>query len=147
MRRGTYTVVAKTLTSKLMSRQQKLLDDWAETNEGRKAISDGRVSYDELPGTLIAALQRIKDQETLWSDVERYLGDKAMKLRYGAEKGDFPYCVLTVRENMIQFRLTDSSGNTHTGAEPIKRYPVSGMNRIVDLLKTYGIHDSNCEVI
>lgn len=86
MRRGTHTVIAKALTSKLMSRQEKLLSDWAVTDEGRKALSNGRVSYDELPGTLIAALQRIKDQETLWSDVERYLGDLAMKSRYGSQK-------------------------------------------------------------
>jgi hypothetical protein len=81
MRRGTHTVIAKALTSKLMSRQEKLLDDWIAGSEGRKALSDGRVSYDELPGTLVAALQRIKDQETLWSDVERYLMDKAMNPR------------------------------------------------------------------
>jgi hypothetical protein len=134
--------------SKLMSRQEKLLSDWAVTAEGKKALSDGRVSYDELPGTLVAALQRIKDQETLWSDVERYLGDLAMKMRYGSKvANDLPYCVLTVTENQIKFRLTDARGNTRSGAEPIKRYPVSGMERIVSLLKGLGISDDRCEVI
>jgi hypothetical protein len=79
-------LTAKTITSRLMSRQQKLLDKWLGTSQGERAISMGHISYDDLPNNLISALERVKDQETLWSDVERYLDDKAMKMRYGSTK-------------------------------------------------------------
>jgi len=73
------------IKAKLMSRQQKLLDKWSESSEGKRFLSKGYVMWDELPSGLITALTRVKDQETLWSDVERYLGDKASAMRYGGD--------------------------------------------------------------
>jgi len=72
-----------TRTARLLNRHEKLLDKWAQSSEGQRALSRGHVSYDDLPATLVAALERVKDTETLWSDTERYLGDLAMKNRYG----------------------------------------------------------------
>lgn len=82
--------VAKELTadrkreSKLMNRQQNILDKWLETSEGERAVSRGHVFYDDLPDGLRRQLERVKDQETLWSDVERYLSDVAMNKRYNS---------------------------------------------------------------
>jgi hypothetical protein len=151
MRRGTHTRVAKCLTAKLMSRQKSLLDSWLKTLAGKNAVSRGLVSYDDLPSTLTRALERVKNQETLWMDVERYLGDVAMNMRYGADADlsyeNLPYAVLTVRPKMIDFRITDKSRRVFTGSEPIARFPVTGLKRLVKVLNMHGITDKNCEVI
>ena len=81
MRRGTHTLVAREMFSKLMSRQQKLLDEWAATTEGYRALASGEADYDRLPETVKTALERIKNQETLQSDAERYMWDLRMKQR------------------------------------------------------------------
>ena len=72
--------------SRLLSRHEKLLDKWAETSQGERELSKGFVSYDDLPSNLRSALERVKDTETLWSDVERYLGDIATKKKFGSKK-------------------------------------------------------------
>jgi hypothetical protein len=52
-------------TGKLMKRQEKILKDKA----------GDAMSFDDLPSSVQAALRKVKDQETLWSDVDRWLGD------------------------------------------------------------------------
>ena len=70
-----------------MSRQKKLLDKWSKTTEGKNYLSRGWTTYDDLPEQLIADLERVKDQETLWSDTERYLGDLATwSSRFGSDR-------------------------------------------------------------
>lgn len=56
--------------SKLMSRQIKILEAYLA-----QAGSSAARFYDELPASVQAALVRVKDSETLWSDAERWLGD------------------------------------------------------------------------
>jgi len=60
--------LATSVTSKLMSRQEKILKDY---RAGGGKVMD----YDDLPANVRAALSKVKDQETLWSDVNRWLGD------------------------------------------------------------------------
>lgn len=55
---------------KLMSRQEAILKAYLQ-QAGSRAVMD----YDSLPSNVRDALVRVKDQETLWSDVERWLGD------------------------------------------------------------------------
>jgi len=50
---------------KLMKRQEKILKD-----KGGNAMS-----FDDLPPAVQAALRKVKDQETLEMDVDRWLGD------------------------------------------------------------------------
>ena len=59
---------ASAKTSKLMSRQEAILKKYLEG--GGNAMS-----FDDLPSSTVKALEAVKDQETLWSDVERWLGD------------------------------------------------------------------------
>jgi len=55
-------------TAKLMSRQEKILKDYRA--DGGKAMD-----YDDLPADVQKALAKVKDQETLDSDANRWLGD------------------------------------------------------------------------
>jgi hypothetical protein len=57
-------------TSKLQSRQEKILKKYLDS-AGSRAVMD----FDELPPDVQADLKKVKDQETLWSDVNRWLGD------------------------------------------------------------------------
>ena len=57
-------------TARLMKRQEKVLQKYLDS-AGSRAVSD----YDSLPSSVRSALERIKDGESLWSDVERWLGD------------------------------------------------------------------------
>lgn len=61
-------VEASAKTSKLQSRQEAILKKYLEG--GGNAMS-----FDDLPSATVKALEAVKDQETLWSDVERWLGD------------------------------------------------------------------------
>jgi len=84
--------IAKLMTpmsrkARLLSRHEKILDKWAKSSQGERELSKGFVSYDDLPSSLTSALERVKDTETLWSDVERYLGDIAMSAK--AQGGGF----------------------------------------------------------
>jgi hypothetical protein len=65
----------------LTKRHEKILDRWAKTNEGMRYLSGYDISYDSLPASLVAKLERVKDTETLWMDTERYLGDLALEAR------------------------------------------------------------------
>jgi hypothetical protein len=56
--------------AKLMSRQEAILKKYVE-EAGSRAVDQ----YDDLPKNVRDALTRVKDQETLWSDAERWLSD------------------------------------------------------------------------
>jgi len=62
-------------TAKLMSRQENLLQKYMEAvaRSGARAATD----WDELPDAVREALRRVKDQETLWMDVNRWFSDNA----------------------------------------------------------------------
>lgn len=74
-------------TAKLMSRQEALLQKYMETaaRSGARAATD----WDELPDSVREALRRVKDQETLWMDVNRWFMDNAPAggLRWAAGEG------------------------------------------------------------
>lgn len=59
-------------TSKLMSRQEAILKKYL-ASAGSRAVME----FDDLPANVRSALEAVKDQETLWSDVNRWLGDNA----------------------------------------------------------------------
>ena len=107
-------------TAKLMSRQQKLLDKWSDTNEGQRFLSKGYVMWDDLPDGLITALTRVKDQETLWSDVERYLGDKASALRYGT---DLAKELVFVAKDLMAASAMSPMGLRKAVVDKIKKIP------------------------
>lgn len=62
-------------TAKLMSRQEGLLQKYmdAVARSGARAAT----GWDELPDSVREALRRVKDQETLWMDVDRWFMDNA----------------------------------------------------------------------
>ena len=62
-------------TAKLMARQESILQKYMAS----VAASGDRAAtgWDELPDGVRAALRRIKDQETLWMDVDRWFMDNA----------------------------------------------------------------------
>jgi len=74
-------------TAKLMSRQETLLQKYMET----AARSGGRAAtgWDELPDSVRKALRAVKDQETLWMDVDRWFMDNAPPggLRWASGEG------------------------------------------------------------
>jgi hypothetical protein len=57
-------------TAKLMARQEAILKKYLDTAGGRAAMD-----FESLPEPVQAALRRVKDQETLDSDVNRWLMD------------------------------------------------------------------------
>jgi hypothetical protein len=63
-------------TARLMKRQIKILEKYVAT------AHDVPFFFDELPSNVIALLRRVKDQETLHMDVERWLGDWKMEQRH-----------------------------------------------------------------
>ena len=65
--------------AKLMARQEAILKAYLESVGSQAAMS-----YDDLPAQVRAALERVKDQETLWSDAERYLSDYRYRPRWAA---------------------------------------------------------------
>ena len=58
----------------LLKRQTAILDNFIKT-----LGNDQYMSYDELPATLRAALEQVKNQETLWCDAERYMDDRILE--------------------------------------------------------------------
>ena len=60
----------------LLKRQTAILDNFIKT-----LGNDQYMSYDELPATLRAALEQVKNQETLWSDAGRYMDDRILERR------------------------------------------------------------------
>lgn len=70
-------------TSKLMSRQEAILKKYL-ADAGSRAVSD----FDDLPANVRSALEAVKDQETLWSDVNRWLDDNNNPHLRGASQGE-----------------------------------------------------------
>ncbi|MCG3771454.1 MAG: hypothetical protein JW384_02640 [Nitrosomonadaceae bacterium] len=60
----------------LLKRQTAILDNYIKT-----LGHDQYMSYDELPATLRAALEQVKNQETLWCDAERHISDRLVERR------------------------------------------------------------------
>lgn len=58
----------------LLKRQTAILDNYIKT-----LGNDQHMSYDELPATLRAALEQVKNQETLWCDAERHISDRLVE--------------------------------------------------------------------
>ena len=67
--RGDLLPLLKT-ARKLHKRQEKVLQKYLDS-AGSRAVSN----FDDLPSNVRSELERIKNTETLWSDVERWLGD------------------------------------------------------------------------
>ena len=61
---------SKKTARKLHKRQEKVLQKYLDS-AGSRAVAN----FDQLPSNVRSELERIKDTETLWSDVERWLGD------------------------------------------------------------------------
>ena len=61
--------IAHDKSAKLMKRQEKILKSYLENT------SDPQMYFDRLPNKIQLALRKVKDQETLWMDVDRWLGD------------------------------------------------------------------------
>lgn len=58
----------------LLKRQTAILDNFIKT-----LGNDQYMSYDELPATLRAALEQVKNQETLPCDAERHISDRLVE--------------------------------------------------------------------
>lgn len=58
------------LSERLMARQEKILQKYLASGGNARF-------YDDLPSGVQDALRQVKDQETLWSDVDRWLSDNA----------------------------------------------------------------------
>jgi len=69
--------------AKLMSRQEAILKKYL-AEAGSRAVSD----FDDLPANVRAALMAVKDQETLWSDVNRWLNDNNNPNLRSASQGE-----------------------------------------------------------
>lgn len=76
--------LASSKTARLMRRQEQILEKYLKAAGARAAMS-----FDDLPMQVQSALRRVKDQETLWSDVDRWLMDNNnphLRQRWAAEK-------------------------------------------------------------
>lgn len=86
-------------SAKLMARQEKILKDYIASAGSRAAMD-----YDSLPQSVRSALEKVKDQETLWSDAERFLGDNRKLAavtaggKYGFTKGTESACGVGVNK-------------------------------------------------
>ena len=66
-------------TSRLLKRHIKILEKYFEG----KDLTRGHVpQYDDLPPQIHSALDRVKAGESLWSDVDRWIGDYVSDMRY-----------------------------------------------------------------
>ena len=61
------------MARKLTPTQEQILD----------GISNDVLAYDDIPQRERERLEKINNYESLWSDAERYLWDKAMNARFG----------------------------------------------------------------
>lgn len=73
-------------TAKLMSRQEALLQKYMD--EAARSGARAATGWDELPDSVRAALRRVKDQETLWMDVDRWFMDNAPASGFRWASGD-----------------------------------------------------------
>jgi hypothetical protein len=76
--------LASDKTARLQRRQEQILEKYLKAAGARAAMS-----FDDLPMQVQSALRRVKDQETLWSDVDRWLMDNNnphLRQRWAAEK-------------------------------------------------------------
>lgn len=80
-------------TARLMKRQIKILEKFVAGK------SDVPLFFDQLPSNVIALLRRVKDQETLHMDVERWLGDWKMEQRMNSRWANSPYLTRSAKEN------------------------------------------------
>jgi hypothetical protein len=89
-------------TARLMARQEVILQKYlgAAASSGVRAATD----WDELPDRVRQALQQVKDQETLWMDVNRWFMDNApphlrwasgddyvLRVEKGKGRGSYPF--------------------------------------------------------
>jgi hypothetical protein len=94
-----YAKALRGKTAKLMARQEKILKDYIASAGSRAAMD-----YDSLPQSVRSALEKVKDQETLWSDAERFLGDNRKLAavtaggKYGFTKGTESACGVGVNK-------------------------------------------------
>ena len=70
----------KAKTARLMKRQEKILRQYLDS------ASSPAMDYDGLPPQVQSALRRVKNQETLHSDVERWLGDNAQRSMWASNR-------------------------------------------------------------
>ena len=92
--------VASNKEAKLMSRQEKILKDYL-ASAGSRAVME----YDDLPSSVRDALTKVKDQETLWSDVNRWLGDNNNPhLRSAALRPNLERLISSVEDSAKQLR-------------------------------------------
>lgn len=68
-----YRSLYESMYGKLSKRQMRILDQ----------APPGVLAYDDLPVEMIEELESINNYETLWTDAERYIGDKEMDRMYG----------------------------------------------------------------
>ena len=80
-------------TARLMKRQIKILEKYVAS------AYDVPFFFDDLPSNVIAQLRRVKDQETLHTDVERWLGDWKMEQRMNSRWANSPYLTRSAKEN------------------------------------------------
>ena len=89
-------------TARLMKRQIKILEKYVAS------AYDVPYFFDDLPSNVIAQLRRVKDQETLHMDVERWLGDWKMSQRMNSRWANSPYRKLARnRLNPYQIELLE----------------------------------------
>jgi hypothetical protein len=100
-------------TSKLMSRQEAILKKYLESAGGRAAMD-----FEELPADVQSALRRVKDQETLDSDVNRWLMDNNNPhLRSAASNRGVPMNAKTAAYFLNKIAdLTDKQGRVPVAA-------------------------------
>ena len=67
--------VASGKTARLMARQEAILRKYMD--EAVRSGMRAATGWDELPDQIQTLLRRVKDQETLWSDVDRWFWDNA----------------------------------------------------------------------
>ena len=72
------------LGERLMRRQENMLEKYL-------ASGGDAMSFDDLPEKVQGGLRKVKDQETLWSDVDRWLGDNNNP-HLRRESGDEYWC-------------------------------------------------------
>jgi len=61
----------------LFKRQEKILTEYVNQSGVRYAQD----FYDDLPLTIRNSLERVKNQETLWCDAERFIRDLKLQQR------------------------------------------------------------------